>query len=77
MTRIDRMIADLQKLYAKRSAVDTQIQGVDAALIAEAKTATRPAAPAAAKAEKPAAAEKSAKEKPSAAKKPAPKKPAK
>ena len=75
MTRIDRMISDLQKLYAKRSAVDTQIQGIEAALIAEAKTATRPAAPAA-KPEKPAA-EKPAK-KPAAEKKPAaPKKPAK
>ena len=68
MTRIDRMISDLQKLYAKRSAVDTQIQGVEAALIAEAKTASRSAAPAA-KAEKPAA-EKAAK-KPAAEKKPA------
>ncbi|MCL2231674.1 MAG: hypothetical protein FWB99_01185 [Treponema sp.] len=72
MTRIDRMISDLQKLYAKRSAVDTQIQGVEAALIAEATTAARPAA----KAEKPAA-EKAAK-KPAAEKKPAAaKKPAK
>ena len=66
MTRIDRMIADLQKMYAKRSALDTQIQGIEASLIAEVKAASRPAAQA----------EKPAKEKPAAAKKPAAKKPA-
>jgi len=73
MTRIDRMISELQKLYAKRSAVDTQIQGIEASLIAEVKTTSRPAAPS----EKPAA-EKAAAKKPAAEKKPAaPKKPAK
>ena len=70
MKRIDKMFADLQKLYAKRSALDTQIQGIEASLIAEVKASSRPAAP---------AAEKPAKE--PAAKKPAaaaaPKKPAK
>ena len=64
MKRIDKMFADLQKLYAKRSAVDTQIQGLEAALIAEVKVVSRPAA---------APAEKPAKTKPAAA----PKKPAK
>ena len=67
MKRIDKMFADLQKLYAKRSALDTQIQGIEASLIAEIKATSRPAAP---------AAEKPAPEKPAAAKKPAAKKPA-
>ena len=70
MKRIDKMFADLQKLYVKRSALDTQIQGIEASLIAELKAAARPAAPAA---EKPAAAAK----KPAAEKPAAPKKPAK
>jgi len=63
MTRIDKMITDLQKLYAKRSALDTQIQGIEMSLVAEVKVK-----PAAAPAEKPAAAKKPAA---------APKKPAK
>jgi len=42
MTRIERMISDLQKLYAKRSALDTQIQGIEMSLVAEVKAATRP-----------------------------------
>ena len=70
MKRIDKMFADLQKLYAKRSALDTEIQGIEASLVAEVKAAPKPAAPAG----KPA---KDAKEKPPAAKKPvAEKKPA-
>jgi len=60
MKRIDKMFADLQKLQAKRSSLDTQIQGLEASLIAELKATSRPAAPA----------EKPAPEKP-AAKKPA------
>ena len=62
MKRIDKIFADLQKLYAKRSALDTQIQGLEASLVAEAKAAPKPmtAAPV----------EKPTKEK-SAAKKPA------
>jgi len=64
MKRIDKMFADLQKLYAKRSALDTQIQGLEAALVAEIKVVSRPAA---------APAEKAAKEKVA----PATKKPAK
>jgi len=64
MKRIDKMFADLQKLYAKRSSLDTQIQGLEAALIAEVKVASRPAA---------APAEKAPKEKPATP----PKKPAK
>jgi len=70
MKRIDKMFADLQKLYAKRSSLDTQIQGIEASLIAEVKATSRPAA-APAPAEKPAAAAK--KPAPAAA----PKKPAK
>jgi len=63
MKRVDKIITDLQKLYAKRSALDTQIQGIQMTLAAEVKNAPKPAA-----AEKP----------PAAAKKPAaPKKPAK
>ena len=67
MKRIDKMFADLQKLYAKRSAVDTEIQGIEASLIAEVKVAPKPTA---------APAEKPAKEKPPATEKPAAKKPA-
>jgi len=67
MKRIDKMFADLQKLYAKRSALDTQIQGIEASLIAEVKATSRPAA---APAEKPAKA--AAAKKPAAPKKPAP-----
>jgi len=67
MKRIDKMFLDLQKLYAKRSALDTQIQGIEASLIAEVKATARPAAPA----------EKPAKEKPAAKKPAAPTKPAK
>jgi len=63
MKRIDKMFADLQKLYAKRSALDTQIQGLEASLVAEAKATTRPAPT-------PAAGEPAAK-KPAAEKKPA------
>ena len=46
MKRIDKMFADLQKLYAKRSALDTEIQGIEASLVAEVKAAPKPAAPA-------------------------------
>jgi len=67
MTRIDRMITDLQKLYAKRSALDTQIQGIEASLVFEAKATSRSAL-----AEKPPAAKK-----PEAKKSAAPKKPTK
>ena len=42
MKRIDKMFSDLQKLYAKRSALDTQIQSIEASLIAEAKTISKP-----------------------------------
>jgi len=70
MTRLERMVSDLQKLYSKRSALDTQIQGIEMGLLAEVKA--KPAAPAkpAAAAKKPTAAKKSATKK-SAAKKPA------
>jgi len=67
MKRIDKMFADLQKLYSKRSALDAQIQGVEASLIAEVKATPKPAA---------SPAEKPAKEKPPVAAKPATKKPA-
>ena len=70
MKRIDKMFADLQKLYAKRSSLDTQIQGIEASLIAEAKALSRPA--------QPPAGEPFAAKKPVAEKKPTPaKKPAK
>ena len=49
MKRIDKMFADLQKLYSKRSALDTQIQGIEAALIAEVKATPKPTAAPAAK----------------------------
>ena len=67
MKKIDKMFADLQKLYAKRSAVDTQIQGIEASLIAEVKASPKPVA---------APGEKPAKGKPPAAEKPPAKKPA-
>ena len=62
------MFADLQKLYAKRSALDTEIQGIEASLIAEVKATPKPVA---------APVEKPAKEKPEAKKPAAAKKPAK
>ena len=62
------MFADLQKLYAKRSALDTEIQGIEASLIAEVKATPKPVA--AAPVEKPAKKKPEAK-KPAAAKKPA------
>jgi len=71
MKRIDKMFLDLQNLYAKRSALDTQIQGIEASLVAEMKAVSRPAATAA-PAEKPAV-----KEKPAAKKTAAPPKTAK
>jgi len=69
MKRIDKMFSDLQNLYSKRSALDTQIQGIEASLVAEMKAVSRPVA--AAPAEKPAV----VKEKPAAKKPAAPKKP--
>ena len=69
MKRIDKMFADLQKLYSKRSALDTQIQGLEASLIAEVKAASRPA-PAVEPAKK-AAAEKKPSKQSAPAKKPA------
>ena len=70
MKRIDKMFLDLQNLYVKRSALDTQIQGIEASLVAEMKAVSRPPA-----AEKPAA--PTAKEKPVTKKPAAPKAPAK
>ena len=72
MKKIDKMFADLQKLYAKRSALDTQIQGIEASLIAEVKATPKPVA---APVEKPAKEKPPAK--PAAKKTAAPKKPAK
>ena len=69
MKRIDKVFADLQKLYAKRSALDTQIQGLEASLIAEVKATPKPVV---APAEKPAKGKEA--KKPAAAKKPAKKK---
>ena len=40
------MFEDLQKPYAKRSALDTQIQGIEAALVAEVKATSKSAIPA-------------------------------
>ena len=74
MKKIDKMFADLQKLYAKRSALDTQIQGIEASLIAEVKAMPKPVA---APMEKPATEKPTAAEKPKAKKPAAPKKPAK
>jgi len=45
MKRIDKMLADLQKLYSKRSAIDTQIQGIEESLIAEVKATSKSAIP--------------------------------
>jgi len=67
MKRVDKIFADLQKLYVKRSALDTQIQGLEASLIAELKATSRPPAAAAPAEKAPAAAKKPA---PAAAKKP-------
>ena len=69
MKRIDKVFADLQKLYAKRSALDTQIQGLEASLLAEVKATPKPAA---SPAEKPAKGKEV--KKPAAATKPAKKK---
>ena len=85
MKRIDKILADLQKLYTKRSALDKQIQGAEASLIVEVKAAYKLASAPAGKpakkkseAKKPAAAKKlEAPKKSAATKKPeAPKKPA-
>jgi len=69
MKRIDKMFLDLQNLYVKRSALDTQIQGIEASLVAEMKAVSRPAAAPAA--EKPAVKEKPIAKKPVAPKTPA------
>jgi len=64
MKKTDKMLVELQKLYTKRSALDTQIQGMEASLIAELKA--KSAAPAAEKPE-----EKPKAKNPAASKKPA------
>ena len=62
MAKVDQMVSGLQKLYAKRSALDKQIVDAEKKLAAEAKVAAKPAAakkpakkPAKKKAKKPAA----------------------
>ena len=63
MAKVDQMVSSLQKLYAKRGALDKQIGDAEKKLAAEAKAAAKPAP-----AKKPAAKK--------AAKKPAAPKPA-
>ena len=72
MAKVDQMVIGLQKLYAKRSALDKQIIDAEKKLAAEAKVAAKPAAPAKKPAAKPAAKKPAAKP---AAKKPAAPKP--
>jgi hypothetical protein len=68
MAKIDQMVLSLQKLYAKRGALDKQIIDAEKKLTAEAKAGAKPAAPA----KKPAA-KKPAAKKPVAKKAVAPK----
>ena len=42
MAKIDQMVLSLQKLYAKRSALDKQILNEEKKLTAEAKAAAKP-----------------------------------
>ena len=57
MAKIDQIVSNVQKLYAKRGALDKQIADAEKKLIAEAKAAAKPAPAkkAASKAKKPAA----------------------
>ena len=77
MAKIDQMVASLQKLYAKRGALDKQIISAEKKLAVEAKAAAKPAASAKKSAGKKSKTKKSAAKKTvakkSAAKKPAPK----
>ena len=43
MPKIDKTVAALQKLYAKRSALDKQILAAEKKLVDEAKAAAKPA----------------------------------
>jgi len=61
MAKVDQIAVTLQKLHSKRSALDKQIADTEKKLVAEAKVAAKPAAPA----KKPAAKKPAAKKKPS------------
>ena len=43
MKKLDKMFAGLQILYAKRSVLDTQIQGLEASLVADVAVTVKPA----------------------------------
>jgi len=63
MGKVDQLVSTLQKLYAKRGALDKQITDAEKKLALEAKAAPKTAAPA-----KKAAGKKSAAKKPAAPK---------
>jgi len=63
MGKVDQLVSSLEKLYAKRGALDTQITDTEKKLVAEAKATPKEAAPA-----KKAAAKKPAAKKPAAKK---------
>jgi hypothetical protein len=49
MKTIDKMLSDLEKLFGKRSALDTKIQDMEAKFLSGLKAAARPVAPSAKK----------------------------
>jgi Tfp pilus assembly protein FimV len=60
MGKVDQLVASLQKLQTKRGALDKQIAEAEKKLVAEAKVAAKPAAPAKKTAAKKPAAKKAA-----------------
>jgi hypothetical protein len=60
MAKVEQIVSALEKLYSKRSALDKQIVDAEKKLLAEAKVAAKPAAPAKKPAAKKAAAKKPA-----------------
>ena len=64
MAKIEQIVSALQSLYSKRSALDKQIIDAEKKLVAEAKIAAKPAAPAKKPAAKKPAAKKPAAPKP-------------
>ena len=60
MGKVDQLVSSLQKLYAKRSALDKQIAEAEKKLTVEAKSVAKPAAAAKKTAAKKPAAKKSA-----------------
>jgi len=68
MGKVDQLVSSLQKLYAKRGALDKQITDAEKKLAVEAKATTKTAAPAKKAAGRKAAAKKPASPKPAAKK---------